>query len=50
MIQFFLLLLGLAFPNNEMIEADIRQSTSNNLLLNPGDTGGETGQTPPPKK
>lgn len=62
MIQFILMLLGLAFSNNN---ANTVATGNNNqtqgivqIQSGPadpgdstgGDTGGETGQTPPPKK
>ncbi|WP_185288310.1 hypothetical protein [Chryseobacterium lactis] len=62
MIQFFLMLFGLAFSNNN---ANAVTTHDNNptpdivqIQSGPadpgdstgGDTGGETGQTPPPKK
>ncbi|UHO38424.1 hypothetical protein H5J24_23370 [Chryseobacterium capnotolerans] len=56
MIQFILMLLSLAFQNNTVNTTNdsnstpiITQSDTNqgDAGVNPGDTGGDTGQTPP---
>ena len=62
MIQFILMLLGLAFSNNNantVTTTDNNQTPGTVQVQNSpadpgdstgGDTGGETGQLPPPKK
>lgn len=57
MIQFILILLGLALPNNQTNAALYNNTTiitSQNSFADYSevieDTGGETGQLPPPKK
>ncbi|MGC5745096.1 hypothetical protein [Chryseobacterium sp. NFX27] len=60
MIQFILMLFGLAFSNNNANTAPCTNNQTNNPVtmhtssdgdgVNPGDTGGETGTTLPPKK
>lgn len=51
MIQLILMILGLAFPNNNMPN-DIQSSTTVQTASNSGeglDTGGDTGPVRPPK-
>lgn len=55
MIQFILMLLGLAFPNNNAnaITSDNNQLITYSVVPPSYDGGpvtGETGQTPPPRK
>lgn len=61
MIQFILMLLGLAFSDNNAntVTTDSNQTPGTVQVQNSpadpddsagGDTGGETGQLPPPKK
>lgn len=57
MIQFILMLLGLAFPNNNANTSTTSdnnpvtvQSTAADPSGSTGDTSGETEQTPPPKR
>lgn len=58
MIQFILMLLGLAFPNdnvNTTTDNDQNPGTIITYSMVPpaddgGPVGGETGQTPPPRK
>ncbi|WP_347219538.1 hypothetical protein [Chryseobacterium sp.] len=56
MIQFILMLLGLAFPNNNAnaTVSDVTIVTTQNSFTNSSevveDTSGETGQILPPKK
>ncbi|SHH11578.1 hypothetical protein SAMN05421866_2183 [Chryseobacterium oranimense] len=59
MIQFILMLLGLAFSNNNANTAACNNNNQTQTTvqladpregLDPGDTGGETGQLPPPPK
>ena len=56
MLQFILLLFGLAFPNTQpnMVNANTQTTTistqdAQTNDANPGDTGGETVQIPPKK-
>ncbi|PWN66796.1 hypothetical protein C1631_018920 [Chryseobacterium phosphatilyticum] len=55
MIQFILMLLGLAFPNNNANTTENDNNpplvtvTSPTIPTDPGDTSGENGQTPPRK-
>lgn len=58
MIQFILMLLGLAFPNNNTHTTDNNQthntvvtySAPDQSMNDGGPVGGETEQTPPPKR
>ena len=59
MLEFLLILLGLSFGNKNAAtvfsnEPDFSVQTTMSVtdqpIAEPGDTGGETGQTPPPKR
>ncbi|UWX59987.1 hypothetical protein N0B40_16430 [Chryseobacterium oranimense] len=58
MLELILMLLGLAFSNNNANTTSCNNNQTQTTVqladpgegLDPGDTGGETGQLPPPPK
>ena len=58
MLELILMLLGLAFSNNNANTTSCNSNQTQTTVqladpgegLDPGDTGGETGQLPPPPK